>query len=194
MSSKNVDLKRVRISTVKYRLLFKCFVVDCTAIQTARIVSLNRNTINRYFTYFRQLIIAQAFKERQLAHLSNGVEIDESYFGPRRVRGKRGRGAARKMVVLGLLKRGGKVFTEVVPDASKQALLPIIRATVKSGSDIYSDGWRSYDALAIYGYNHKKVRHEQNEFSTGDVHINGVESFWSWAKRRINKFNGIPKT
>ncbi|MDD3648083.1 MAG: IS1595 family transposase, partial [Candidatus Dojkabacteria bacterium] len=63
-----------------------------------------------------------------------------------------------------------------------------------SGSDIYTDGWKSYHALAVYGYNHKKVIHEKNEFSDKkDTHINGVESFWSYAKRRMNKFNGIKK-
>lgn len=66
---------------------------------------------------------------------------------------------------------------------------------VKSGSDIYTDGWRSYDALAVYGYNHKKIKHDENEFARADgSHINGVESFWSWTKRRLAKFNVVPKT
>lgn len=72
--------------------------------------------------------------------------------------------------------------------------MPIIRKVVSSGSDIYSDGWRSYDALAVYGYNHKKVKHTENEFAREDgTHINGVESYWSWVKRKLNKFNGISK-
>ena len=72
--------------------------------------------------------------------------------------------------------------------------MPIIRNVVASGSDIFSDGWKSYDALAVYGYNHKKVKHHQNEFVKDETtHINGVESYWSWVKRRLNKFNGIQK-
>lgn len=72
--------------------------------------------------------------------------------------------------------------------------MPIIRSTVRSGADIYTDGWSSYDALAIYGYNHKRVNHSKNEFvREKEIHINGVESFWSWTKRRLAKFNGIPK-
>lgn len=72
--------------------------------------------------------------------------------------------------------------------------MPIVRRVVSSGSDIYTDGWRNYDALAVYGYNHKKVVYEDNEFAKEDeTHINGIESFWSWAKRRFVKFNGIPK-
>lgn len=72
--------------------------------------------------------------------------------------------------------------------------MPIIKQVVKSGSDIYSDGWRSYDALAVYGYNHKKVKHQDNEFARDkDTHINGLESHWSWVKRRLNQFNGVTK-
>ncbi len=70
--------------------------------------------------------------------------------------------------------------------------MSIIRRVVKSGSDIYTDGWSSYDALAVLGYNHKKVKHEDNEFvnrKERDNHINGVKSYWSWVKRRLAKFN-----
>jgi len=184
---------RIRISDKKYALVIRSFVVDLTATQTAQIAYLNRNTINRYFNYFRYQIIKAAILERHNEKISNGIEIDESYFGPKRQRGKRGRGAGNKIIVLGLRKRNGKVFAEIVPHASKEELLPIIRRTVESGSDIYTDGWRSYDALAVYGYNHKKVNHHKDEFARGDVHINGIESFWSWTKRRLAKFNGIPK-
>lgn len=97
------------------------------------------------------------------------------------------------MIVFGLLKRSGKVFTRVISRATQAEILPIIRQTVRSGSDIYSDGWRSYDALAIYGYNHKKVKHHQNEFANGTNHINGIESFWSWTKHRLNKFHGFTR-
>lgn len=193
-SSKLEVVKRRRISGRKFSFLVKCFALDLTASQTAKLIPLNRNTVNRYFTHLRHLLLSEALGERKEEKIGNGVEIDESYFGPRRQKGKRGRGATSKIVVLGLLKRGGKVYAEIVPDASQSEILPIIRATVKGGADIYTDGWRSYDALAIYGYNHKKVHHEKNDFAHGDVHINGVESFWSWTKRRLVKFNGVPKT
>lgn len=193
-SSKRVTVKRRRISRQKFSLLIKCFALDLTATQTGKLLGLNRNTVNRYFSFFRQLITSQAFKEREQEKITNGVEVDESYFGPRRQRGKRGRGAGKKIIVLGLLKRNGKVYAQIIPDASQAEILPIIRATVKSGADIFTDGWRSYDALAVYGYNHKKVNHEKSEFVKDDIHINGVESFWSWAKRRLAKFNGVPKT
>ena len=194
LGPKQILIKRQRISSRKFSLLVKCFALDVTATQTAKLIDLNRNTVNRYYTMVRSIVITQAIHERQAEQISNGVEIDESYFGPRRQRGKRGRGATRKIVVLGLLKRNGKVYAQIIPDASRQEILPIIRATVRSGADIYTDGWKSYDALAVYGYNHKKVNHQKNEFVKEDIHINGVESFWSWTKRRLAKFNGIPKS
>lgn len=55
--------------------------------------------------------------------------MDESYFGGNR-KGKRGRGAAGKVPVFGLLKRGGKVYTQVIPDAKSKTLMPIIERKV----------------------------------------------------------------
>lgn len=163
-------------------------------MQTTELVGVNRNTVNRYYQFFRSLIVQDAWRERDLYQIGNGVEVDESYFGPRRVRGRRGRGASKKVIVFGLLKRDGKVFCQVISRASQTEILPVIRKTVRSGSDIYSDGWKSYDALGIYGYNHKKVRHERDEFvSEEGNHINGIESFWSWTKHRLMKFHGMTR-
>jgi len=185
---------RRRISRQKYTILFSSFVADISALTASEIAGVNRKTADRYFNLFRQVIFKQALQERQNCNLKNGIELDESYFGPRRVRGRRGRGAGRKIIVFGLLKRNGAVYTQIIPTVQRREVMPIIRRVVASGSDIYSDGWRSYDALAVYGYNHKKVKHDENEFARPDgTHINGVESYWSWMKRRLNKFNGIPR-
>ena len=186
--------KRRRISGQKYQIIFRGFVADIVASKAAEIAGVNRKTADRYYTIFRRAILQSAIDERKEAKLENGIEIDESYFGARRVRGKRGRGASGKIVVFGILKRQGKVYTQIVNKAEKAELMPIIRQVVQSGSDIYSDGWKSYNALAVYGYNHKKVKHNEDEFARQDgTHINGVESFWSWSKRRLAKFNGIKK-
>lgn len=193
MTVKSDTIKRCKISERKFRVLEKCYCADVNALQAALIGSVNRNTAQRYFSFFKALVVDHAWEERAQYAIGNGVEVDESYFGPRRVRGKRGRGASKKVIVFGLLKRHGKVFTQVISRATQEEILPIIRQTVRSGSDIYSDGWRSYDALAIYGYNHKKVKHEDNEFADGDRHINGIESFWSYTKRRLAKFNGCTR-
>lgn len=130
----------------------------------------------------------------KVSPLGGELEADESYFGPRRVRGLRGRGAGRKTVVFGLLKRGDNVYTEIVPDASKPTLQAIIRGKAAIASIIHTDRWRGYDGLVDVGFGkHLRVNHGNNEFARGSVHVNGIESFWSYAKRRLVQFNGVPR-
>ena len=155
----------------------------------SKLLSLNRNTINAYYNAFREKILEHSLKEqeRELGEF----ELDESYFGARRVRGRRGRGAAGKTPVFGLLKRNGKVFVTVVPNCSREELMPIIQGKILEGSTIHTDGWKAYDGLILNGYNHYRVFHHENEFSRGKSHVNGIECFWSYAKRRFSKFNGL---
>ena len=110
---------RRRISRQKYSILYNSFVADIPARKAAGIASVNRKTVNRYFTLFREVVLQEAYYERTNISLRNGVEIDESYFGARRVRGKRGRGAGRKVIVFGLLKRNGNVYTNIIKSAEK---------------------------------------------------------------------------
>jgi len=127
------------------------------------------------------------------------VELDESYFGARRLRGfhgrlKRGRGT-QKQPVFGLFKRGGHVLTEIVPNCKKETLRSLILGRVMKESVIYTDSWRGYDGLVDVGYDtHFRVNHSANEFANKDdktIHVNGIESFWSFTKRRRAKFNGV---
>ena len=108
-----------------------------------------------------------------------------------RVRVKRGRGAAGKTPVFGLLKRDGKVYVEIVENCSRNSLLPIIQGKILDGSTIHTDGWKAYDGLILNGYDHYRVYHSKNEFARGKCHVNGIESFWSFAKRRLAQFNGL---
>ncbi|MBT6378730.1 MAG: IS1595 family transposase [Opitutales bacterium] len=165
------------------------FCEDIPASKTSRLTGINRNTVNRYYSHYREHILSWQYEE--VMRLSGEIEVDESYFGARRVRGKRGRGAAGKTPVFGLLKRGGKVFVTVVASCSRAALMPIIEGKVLEGSTIYSDGWKAYDGLILNGYDHYRVFHSKNEFVRGKSHINGIEAFWSFAKRRLAQFNGI---
>ena len=127
--------------------------------------------------------------------LQGEIEVDESYFGARRVRGKRGRGADGKTIVFGLLKRQGKVYTKIVPNVKAATLQALIRRRVDIESVIHSDGWRGYDGLVDLGYDkHFRVHHGDNEFVRGKSHINGIESFCSYAKIRLVKFRGMNKS
>lgn len=166
--------------------------MDLEAVKIAELASVNRNTVNRYLLEIRRRIAR--FCEQE-SPFGGTVEVDESYFGPKRVKGKRGRGAGSKTVVFGIFKRNGKVYTEIVPDAKKKTLQNIIRRRVGLESVIHSDGWGSYDGLVDIGYDkHFRVNHGENEFArAGGVHVNGIEAFWGTAKTRLSKRRGIRK-
>jgi transposase-like protein len=156
----------------------------------AKLTGLTRKSVTSIFLRLRVRIAEEC--ERQ-SPFGGEVEVDESYFGPRRVRGKRGRGASGKTIVFGVFKRNGCVYTEVVPDCKKRTLLGVIRGRVTLDAVVHSDGWRGYDGLVDVGYaKHFRVNHGANEFARGASHVNGIESFWSYAKRRLQKFNGVP--
>lgn len=167
----------------------KYFSLDLTADRTARLLDMTRDSVTRIFLKIRARL---AEESERSCPVSGAVEVDESYFGATRVRGKRGRGAAGKTIVFGVFKRDGGVYTEIVPDCKALTLQAIIRGRVASDSVIHSDGWRGYDGLVDVGYDkHFRVNHSDNQFAEGANHINGIESFWSFAKRRLHKFNGI---
>jgi transposase-like protein len=177
-----------RLSAQKINKILLCFSEDITASSAAKLVKVNRKTVNNYYNDLREKILKESLKETALE--AGEFEVDESYFGAKRVRGKRGRGAAGKTPVFGLLKRGGKVFVKIVENCSKEELLPIIQGKILENSVIHSDGWKAYDGLILNGYDHYRVYHSKNEFARGKSHVNGIENFWSFAKRRLAKFNG----
>ena len=191
MERKNKYIKRSKISEAKFRQIVKLFCMDLNANQIAELADLNRNTINKYLGGIRQRIAEYC---EQTSPMSGQIEVDESFFGSRRS-GKRGRGAEGKTIVFGLFKRNGKVYTEIVPDCAKKTLQSIIRGHVSIDSVIHSDGWRGYNGLVDVGYEkHFRVDHGQGEFANGTSHINGIEGFWGYAKTRLTKFYGIPKS
>ena len=191
MPRKNKYINRSRVSEAKFRDLVKYFSLDLDAQQISILTHLNRNTVNRYLKLIRKRIAEFCESETPF---KGEVEVDESYFGAKRVRGKRGRGAAGKTPVFGILQRQGKVYTEIVPDCAKATLQGIIRGRVSPESVIHSDKWRGYNGLVDLGYKkHYRVHHGTNEFARGKNHINGIESFWAFAKNRLMKFHGIPR-
>ena len=187
---RNKYARRSRISECKFRELIRYFALDLDAIRIAELANLNRNSVNRYLLLLR-LRLAEVCEQE--SPFRGVVEVDESYFGPQRVRGKRGRGAGSKTPVFGIHLRGGKVYTQIVPDCTKASLQAVIRGKVDIASVIHSDGWAGYDGLVDIGYQkHYRVHHGADEFARGKRHINGIESFGSFAKRRLAKFHGIP--
>ena len=184
--------KRSRISEAKMREIIRLFTLDIEATKIALITKVSRNTINSIFNGIRKRI--SKYCEHQSPFTKGEIEIDESYFGARRVRGKRGRGAHGKHIVFGLIKRNGKVYTQVVTNCSTRELIPIIKSKVSKDSSVYTDGFKAYDGLVNFGYKkHHRIYHSKNEFANGKNHINGIENFWSVAKTRLSKYRGISK-
>lgn len=182
-----------KISERKTRQIIRFFALDLTANRVAQICGLTHKSVSQIFLKIRRRIAQEC--ERASPFSNSEVEVDESYFGAKRVKGKRGRGASGKTIVFGIFKRNGCVYTEIVPDVKKATLQRIIRGQVSLDSVIHSDGWRGYNGLVDVGYQkHLRVDHSKDEFANDETHINGIESFWSYAKRRLQKFNGVPKT
>ena len=191
MQRLNRYYRRSRISEPKFSLLVQHFALDLSAAQAAQLADISHRSAITIFGKIGRRIAEEC--ERQSPFKNGEVEADQSYFGPRRVRGRRGRGAGRKTIVFGLLKREGRVYAEVVPDCKEATLQAIIRGRVSADAVIHSAGWRGYDGLVDVGYSkHFRVNHGSNEFANDESHINGIESFWSFAKRRLQKFNGVP--
>ena len=183
---------RARISRAKFRQILKLFAVDLTATQIPVLTALNRNTVNRYLRLIRQAIAEHCERE---SPFSGEVELDESYFGARRVKGKRGRGARGETIVFGIYKRDGRVYTQIIPNCKKANLQAIIRGKVDLPSTIHTDGFRSYDGIVDMGYQkHYRVQHGEDEFVRGNAHINGIEGFWGFAKTRLVKFKGMNRS
>jgi transposase-like protein len=192
MSGLNRYYRRSHITEKRFRLLVRYFAMDLSASQTALLSGISRRSVNSIFLKIRVRLFAACQAASPFG--SSEVEVDESYFGSRRVRGRRGRGAFGKHIVFGIYKRNGFVFTEIVPDVQRKTLQSVIRGRVSLDSVIHSDGWRGYNGLVDVGFDkHYRVNHSKNEFVAGDSHINGIESFWSYAKRQLQKFNGISK-
>jgi transposase-like protein len=124
--------------------------------------------------------------------LSGHVEVDETFIGGKarnmhlaqRRRRITGTGTKDKTAVMGILERGGKVRTVVVPNRKKHALQAEVRKHVEAGAALYTDALLSYDGLAG-DYAHKVVDHAV-EYVAGPCHTNGLENFWSLLKRGIS--------
>jgi transposase len=183
--------RRCKIDSYRQHKLLEMFVAGVPARTAAELAGVNRHSATLFYHKVRQMIACALDDENPF---DGEVEVDESYFGGHR-KGNRGRGAAGKVPVFGILKRGGKVYTKVIADASSATLIPIIERKVLPDSIVYSDSWTAYNALDVSDFYHQRINHSIEYVEGGNRrnHINGIENFWSQAKRHLRKYNGIPK-
>jgi transposase len=134
---------------------------------------------------------------------SGTVEVDETYLGGawknkrkvvRDIGTKRGRGTS-KQPVFGILCRNGQVWAEIVENVDEATLLPLITKKVEQGSTICSDTWKAYTGIAAKGYVHRLVNHGEGKYSDGKGnHINGMEGFWGYLKRKLASKGGVTRS
>lgn len=178
-------LMNIKLNFRQVAGLVYLFCLEQSARRASLELEVNYKTAYRFFERIRRAIA----RDDCVTGLSGEVEMDETYVGGRR-KGKRGRGAAGKVPVFGMLERAGKVVVEAVPDVKEKTLMALVTENIEPGSLTYSDGFKSYRSLLVNGYEHVRIDHEK-EFANGKAHINGIEGFWSYAKERLAKYHGV---
>ena len=190
----------------EWREIIKWFLHGISSKEISKETGVNRQRI------LRALLITREVMRKDIPDVFSGtVEIDETYIGGqwknkrklyRETEVKRGRGTL-KTPVFGILCRDGKVWAEIVPNVEAKTLIPLIYRQVKQGSVICSDAtsvpcirdtFKSYTGIAANGYVHRMVEHGRGEYSDKKGnHINGLEGFWGYLKRKLASKGGIRK-
>ena len=182
-------IRNSKLTNRQLNELVKYFALEVPASRAAKVMGINRHSAERVYHVIRRCLA----RECELhSPLGGEVECDESYFGGRR-KGPRGRGAAGKVPVFGLLKRNGKVYTRIVEDVSRKTLRQIIRTKVIPESVIYTDSFRSYDGLVLDGFKHYRINHQECFAMSKRQHINGIENFWGYAKTKLKSYYGVSR-
>ncbi len=202
-----------RIPKAKQRLLFKYFVGDVNAKQAAEFTKVSRACANDWYRHWREKIYESL---RRAPRFSGEVEVDIGFFAGRsskktsayvrRLAGlptaeiiaKRpqiSKAEKKKIMVLGILQRGGDVYLHPIKRKDRVSLESVIRLVVEPGSTIYSDMEAGLSKLKLDGYRHERVNHSLEYARKGGIHLNGIESFWSRARGRMGRnFKGVPRS
>jgi transposase len=170
--------------------ILKGFYQLVPAYRLAQDLGVDVKVITRVYQRLREALFH--LTELEAGRLKGEIELDEAYFGGRR-KGKRGRGAAGKSVVFGLLERDGKVYTKVVQSVTAEELMRHIKGHTRKGSVYYTDAFRGYQSLQRYGKHHTVNHSKSHVDKRTKNHINGIEGFWSYAKHILYNYRGVSK-
>jgi transposase-like protein len=187
----------LRLTREEWKKIIHLFLMEQNSNSIIERTRFERRRIFRALTKIR-IVLATDVPEI----FSGTVEVDETYVGGQwknkrksiRDHGtKRGRGT-KKQPVFGILCRNGQVWAEVVDDVEADTLQPLISRKVSTGSIVCSDTWKGYTGIAARGYVHRLVNHGEGQYSDGKGnHINGLEGFWGFLKRKLASKGGITK-
>ena len=176
-----------RLSDKTKDKLLEHFVLGVPAYRLRFRGRASRPTIERFFRAVRKVL---SIAEDCTEPFEGEIECDETMFGGKKP-GKRGWGAAGKIIVLGILQRDGIVRAFRIPKRKNRTITRLIRQHTKPGSLYYTDDWHAYASLGLRG-GHVVVRKDKG-IPKGRTHINGIEGFWSYAKHWLYHYRGVPK-
>ncbi|MEN6442893.1 MAG: IS1595 family transposase [Methanoregula sp.] len=187
----------LRLTREEWKQIIHLFLMEQNSNSIIERTRFERRRVFRALTKIRIVLATDVPKI-----FSGTVEVDETYVGGQwknkrksiRDHGtKRGRGT-KKQPVFGILCRNGQVWAEVVDDVEADTLQPLISRKVSTGSTVCSDTWKAYTGIAARGYVHRLVNHGERQYSDGKGnHINGLEGFWGFLKRKLASKGGITK-
>ncbi len=176
-----------RLTDATKRRLLEFFVLGVPVYRMRFRVDVSKPAVQRFFRLIRAVL---ALEEECREPFAGAVECDETTFGGHR-RGKRGWGAAGKIIVVGILQRNGMVRVFPVQGRKGNTVVGLVREHTRPGSLYYTDDWQAYGSLAVRG-DHIVVRKEAGR-PKGRAHINGIEGFWSYAKHWLYPYRGVPR-
>ena len=195
-------IKGVRLKDNQIKKIIQWFLLERSGLWIAQRLKIGKNQVYQVLRILRRVM------SQDVPSVFAGiVEVDETYLGGQKKnknkkqlrkeiklygKSKKGRGT-NKQAVFGILCRSGKVYAQLVEDVEAEDLVPIIRRKVKSGTRICSDTWRAYTGLVTKGYVHRVVVHKDKEYVKGRNHINGLEGFWGYLKRKLAAKGGVQR-
>jgi len=186
----------IKLPKNKLRKIIEEFVLE----HSTNII-LSRVDVSKYML-LKILTLLRVAMTQDVPNVFEGtVEVDETYLGGQwknkrlsvkrnYYKVKRGRGT-NKQAVFGILCRNGKVWADLIDNTEAKHLQPRILKQVKKGSVVCSDTWRGYTGIASKGYVHRLVNHSKDNYVSNGNHINGLEGFWGYLKRKLASKGGI---
>ncbi len=188
----------LRLTRREWREIIHLFLMEQSSNSIVEQTGLDKKRVLRALLKIR-MVLAKDIPDI----FSGTVEVDETYLGGawknkrkvvRDTGTKRGRGTS-KQPVFGILCRNGHVWAEIVENVDEATLLPLITKKVELGSTICSDTWKAYTGIAAKGYVHRLVNHGEGKYSDGKGnHINGMEGFWGYLKRKLASKGGVTRS
>jgi len=170
------ELEGTRLPLTKWVLAAGLFAIGISSHGLAREIQVSQRIAWKMLTKFRQALQANQI----LRKLAGSVEVDETYIGGR-AKGKRGRGAAHKSIVLGMRTRKGRVRSLVLLTLRTRDMQKILQSQIVKGSRLFTDHYYVYGRVRRWGFRHRRIEHAKH-FVRGKTHTQGIEGYWGHLK------------